>query len=267
MVSCLCKKILEECLTKISTGPLQVAPTKLHVAGTSCVDYSMRGECQRAQGPTRRPFWVWCGMRCDLEEDEILHENVVQFQEQQLMKFLGHKYHVDSCCLNPSDYGFPVERGRKYTILRHKLKTKSWKMPWNVFTSIFQTTHLMGFSFPDDRPHWDVWFCACSYDLWKEYQWAANRPESRAKGSTLKWDTFEAFQHDLEDPSKGSEVREEFDRCLTTVESNFLCTYRANNPGKAYSLNQNPEFSQTDSSFTSLHTVIRNAGIIWTLGS
>lgn len=195
----------------------------------------------------------------------VLHENVTQFEEAQLHKYLGHIYHVDSCCLNPSDFGFPVERNRKWTQLRHKLKTKAWKTPWNIFASIFRCKPLMGFSFPDDRPPWDVWFCASSEDLWKEFLWASNRPESRAKGLDKKWTTFGDFEKDLQNPSKTNEIREEFSRCLTTVESGFLSSYRCERPGVCYSLNQNPEHSLTDSTYGTLHTVIRNAGIIWPL--
>ena len=249
--------------------PGQVRPCKLHVAGTSCTDYSLRGEGLQECGKTRKPFQSWCGMRNDLEEDEVLHENVPGFEEKELHVHLGHRYHIDSVILNPSSFGFPVERPRKWTIMRHKLKTKAWKCPWNLFTTIFQAKPLLGFSFSDARPLWDVWFCASDQDLWKEFVWASSRPESRANGTNgapLKWKSFQDFKQALETPESSGELRDEISRCLTTVESGFLANYRALAPGMAYSLNQNPEFTATDSTFTALHTLIKNAGVIWTLG-
>ena len=123
----------------------------------------------------------------------------------------------------------------------------------------------MGFSFPDDRPAWDVWFCASSEDLWKEFLWASRRPESRANGLDQKWESLCDFEKDLQNPSKANEMREEFLQCLTTVENGFLSFYRCERPGVCYSLNQNPEHCATDSTYATLHTVIRNAGVIWPL--
>lgn len=197
----------------------------------------------------------------------IAQENVESFDLRELLVHLGHRYHVDlgdSSIVNPSDFGFPVERKRRWTVMRHRYKTKAWKSPWNSFTHLFQAQPLMGFSFSDSRPQWDAFFCSTAHDLWQELQWAAHRPESRLQ-TVLKWDSFEEFHADLKNPQSEPVVWEFFLQALTTVEADFLNTYRERRPGVAYSLNQNPEVSQTDSHLHTLHTVIKNAGIIWCL--
>lgn len=129
---------------------------------------------------------------------------------------------------------------------------------------------LFGLSFEDSRPLWDTFFCSSAEDLWDELLWASSRPESKA-ASTCPWTSFEEFAAALAAASKdktiAAAISESFLEALTPVERGFLETYRGRNPGLCYSLNQNPDVTQTESSYNTLHTVIKNAGVIWSLGS
>ena len=101
-----------------------------HIAGTSCVDYSPRGTQGGDRGPTFVAFLAWIGMRLELQEAIIVHENVQQFDPAALVAYLGCLYYVDSAVLNPEREGWPVARVRRYTILRHKFKTTACRCSW-----------------------------------------------------------------------------------------------------------------------------------------
>lgn len=45
---------------------------------------------------------------------------------------LGGLYHVESYLLDPFYNGWPVHRVRRYTILRHRYKTKAFISPWTL---------------------------------------------------------------------------------------------------------------------------------------
>ena len=237
-----------------------MVPARLHIAGTPCTDFSLRGTQAGWQGPTFLAFLCWVCMRLDQQEETCIQENVKEFDTTLLQALVGHLYCLEVCQLNPSSFGFPVERERKWTIMRHKYKTKAWKQPFSIFTKLFVGNVGCGFSFPDKRPPWDAFFSARPDDLFRELEWACNRPESRAGGKN-PFATLQDFLGALE--SDGKAVREAFLLSLTSTELEFLQGYRASKPYMAYSLNQNPQFSETTSSWATLHTVIRNGGVTW----
>lgn len=54
-----------------------------------------------------------------------VHENVVSFPGDMLKETLDADYHIEELLLQAEHSGFPVERKRKYTIGRLRVKLKS----------------------------------------------------------------------------------------------------------------------------------------------
>ena len=67
----------------------------------------------------------------------MLQENVASFPTSLLETILGALYHVEECLLNPSQFGFLVQRPRKCELLRHRLKTGVFASPLNIFFHMF----------------------------------------------------------------------------------------------------------------------------------
>ncbi|CAE7199255.1 unnamed protein product [Symbiodinium natans] len=236
----------------------------LHVAGTPCTDYSQRGLMMREQGVTWKAFLSWISRRWDYQESLIIQENVINFDASTSEHFLGAIYFVSVALIDPNMYGMPITRPRQYCILRHKWKTGAALAPVNVFVEMFRAPVRFG-EYNQElaamEPAWDSYFGSPAEDIWEELMWACSRPESRAKVDGCGIASLEAFKHALVNDVEL--VRKAFERALTTVEFNFLAEYRTRKTGGAYSLNQNPNFSATMSGWSKLHTLIRNAGILW----
>lgn len=229
----------------------QATEAALHIAGTSCVDYSDRGEQAKEEGPTVPHTMCWCCMRAMLQEAYIIHENVEAFDPKLLKDCLGMWYEVDSTVIDCGVLlAWPCSRLRRYTILRHKTKSLPFRSPISIFTKLFARKPIITC---DHEPAWSCFFAATPKELLDEMQWAASRPSSN----------FDKEHHklDIYDPNM-------FFVCLNNMETNFLQQYNEKFhewPGIAFSLNQDPSFGPTHSSTSHLHTLIRNMGIIWIL--
>ena len=204
-------------------------------------------------------------MRLDLQEPLIIQENVEAFSTEEIHRILGHVYEVEVAMMSPHEYGFPVSRPRKWTILRHRAKTKAATTPWNIFVKIFQTDLLMGEDKDNgnfwEKPAWDCYFDAEPYELFHELCWAASRPESRSRERGVAFPNRKAFEKACKDDPGA--VRAAFLSALTGAELAALLEYRTKKPGVAYSLNQNPEVTFTACARTHLHAIIKNTGILW----
>ncbi len=246
----------------------QAEPSRYHMAGTPCVDFSLRGLGLGELGECFLCFLAWASARREQQEQVILQENVKEFPDSLLVRVLGDMYYVDSALLNPSEFGFPVERVRKYVILRHKLKTVAFSSPWGCFAGLFKAPLLFGNYTPDmakDFPAWDVFFQSEKHmkHMLQELLWAIGRPDSLAADAGCAFESVETLaQAWSEDKEK---VLDEFKKSLNDGETGFLETYQTTFQNVVYSLNQNPKHSNTHSSWRTLHTITKNAGIMWSL--
>ena len=206
----------------------------------------------------------FCGMRRLLQEPICIQENVENFESDLLAIHLGDLFHISVELISPHQYGFPVLRPRKWTILRHKYKTNSWSSPWSAFAKMFQSDMWFGAytaEISGQVPAWEVFFDTSPEDLFDELSWACSRPESRSKATGCPFESAEAVKDAL--LHRPQDVRAAFLNALTEVESTFLLHYVSQRPGQAYSLNQNPQVTFTASSNDHLHTLIRNTGVLW----
>ena len=229
----------------------QVDPADVHLAGTPCTDFSTRGALQGLQGRTTAFLMCWIAQRLNLEDSYIIQENVVGFATELLQQTMGSMYHIDQAIFNPVDYGWGVARKRKYTIMRHKLKTGAFSQPLNAFSRIFVLDPPPA---PDHVPMWDMYFVSGPRALREELLWACGRPNSSWQGQPQDLNPADCSEHGV------------FWQVLTDTEKQFLEEYKSKTPGQMYQLNQNPSFTATTSENTHMFTIIKNAGLLWLLG-
>ena len=108
-------------------------PAKLHIAGTPCTDFSPRGEMKGLAGVTTGFLFCWILHRLIMQDDYVLQENVQSFTTSIICETLGHMYHVEQALLDPRDFGWPIARVRKYTVLLHKTKTGAMTQPFETY--------------------------------------------------------------------------------------------------------------------------------------
>ena len=239
------------CGFTFASDAFEATEADLHIAGTACVDYSLRGEQARDEGPSAPHTMCWLCQRATIQEAYFLHENVEQFNPSLLIDALGKWYDVDSTVVDCAEYAWPIARRRRYSIGRHKAKSLPFRHPANIFSCMFRRADLVQHS--PDEPTWSCFFAATPEEIRDEMLWASRRPSSNFQEGT--------HCYNIHDPDM-------FLACLNDGEQGFLQKYLNNHnlfPGIAFSLNQDPSFGATHSTTTQLHTLIRNMGIIWIL--
>ena len=242
------------------TRTCQAKEADLHVAGTPCVDFSSRGSRQGLAGKTSAALIAWIGQRLRIQEAFIIQENVPSFPTDILQKVLGQVYFIDVVVLDPHAFGWPIARKRKFTLLRHRLKTGAVTQPLNMFCELFLREPPVQFA--DGRPAWEVFLVATPHELMEELLWAAGRPQASCGRDSQRDGDVEAGPalDPLCDRSDGS-----FWKVLTPAEQDFLQQYKATTPGQMYQLNQSPKVAHP-SDDAKMCTLIKNAGIMWKLG-
>lgn len=244
------------------SAALKVSSARLHVAGTPCTDYSLKGGQLREAGLTFILFLAWCAQRLLLQEDILIQENVPQFPVALLVKFLGSLYYVETAILAPFDLGWGVQRKRRWTVLRHRYKTKAFTSPLNAFSAMFNCPTWFGMwrNFCDRCPAWDIFFCGTKAEIVNELMSAASRPGSQWHLTSLL--SQEALMKEDLTPNM-------FFSALTSCEQEHLFNYISacvQDQMQVFSLNQNPEHVDTRSNWERLQTLIKNAGVMWHLG-
>ena len=204
----------------------------VHFAGTPCVNFSSMGDGSKCDGRTSQHFAAWASLRLRLREPIIIHENVPEFPLAVLTKFFGHLYNIQSVELHPDDYGWASRRPRAWRVLT--LKQCSIQRPVSVIENAFRRPCAMTYLdyLVEDDEH-----------LQQERQWAASRPSNANKHLTSESSFYDT---------------------LTDVERDYLSVYREHWPGAVCMLGQNPRRVPIVSSRTTLNTVIKHAGLMWT---
>ena len=87
----------------------------VNVSGTCCYDWSMIGSKKELLGPSAKIFAIWLACRLLIQEDLIVHENVLGFDTRVLAHFFCNKYNMIEFVSNPLDEGLPTKRPRRLT--------------------------------------------------------------------------------------------------------------------------------------------------------
>ena len=225
-----------------------------HIAGTVCTAFSKKGNHQMLDDVTVLDLLAWVAHRRLIQEPILGQENVDDFPSNQFLQWLGDLYDVQVVVLDPADFGWGIRRRRKYHLFRHKYKAGPASCPLHLFVNIFITEEekqLAKKKSKSQLPDWDMFFVAPPQDLTDELDWAASRPSVIDK-PTLNW----------KDMTPGGC----FELCLNKFETEQLISYREAFPLQCYQLNQSFDQQATRSTNAFLSTIIKNAGIIWSLG-
>ena len=220
------------------------------------------------QGEAFLALLCWVSCRRTHQEKVVIQENVRSFPVAILTDLLSDIYEIQHVIINPADHGFPSERPRQWIVMRHRTKTSSWGCPLTAWVQMFQSPTLFGLYATVEAwmPGWSIYFqndeTSASY-LYADLLWAFSRSDSDGHGEGCSFKTLEEFKHALLHDYES--VQKEFYRGLNQTEKDVLIEYKSLSPDMCYSLNQNPGFGATTSTWECLHTVIKNAGIIWKL--
>ena len=244
VVSAVCTSRTAHC--KVCNRSCALREGDVHVGGTPCTDFSARGDRDKLDGKTTSALLAFVAMRRDFQEPYWVQENVASFPDAFLRSTLQDLYEIQSCVVDPSMLGWPIARRRKYVVGRHLQKTSPWSMSLAAFISGLHCGPKC--STTDDAPAWDILFVASRHELRSELEWASKRPTSLAASCPPNLDSFDV---------------EDFEKCLTNMEQGFLNGYESICTGVACSLAQNPQITATHSSRSTLHTLLKNAGVIW----
>ena len=223
-----------------------LSPCTLHIGGSPCTDNSNMGDKAGEEGKTIVDTLAWLAHILASEHEVFVSENVPSQELVNTIKhLLGHMYHLDVVRdeANPCRLGWPVNRPRQFIVGLHKLK----KTPSSVlatFISSFSRITTMtwrDFLVSDHQVHLE------------EKAWSIARPVVMQRIEARGLDP-----HDLQALT--------FEDLMSETEMEQVQDYRANGFSRdcAWSLNQYPRNGRGRvSTEQTLHTVIRNVGIIW----
>ena len=107
------------CYAQCRTVSLEAGDT--HVAGSPCTDFSLMRRQKRLGGPTAAALLAWIRWVRYAQPAVAVHENVRVFPGLVVLgNLLGDLYALDAAIVGPSDFGWPVARPRRYTVLLHR---------------------------------------------------------------------------------------------------------------------------------------------------
>ena len=179
-------------------------------------------------------------MRRMIQEPEVRPENVERFPVQILTEYLD-LYEVQTCRMNPSQHGWPVERRRQYIIMRHRQKTICFAEPLG---------HIIPLFLRDCRLRYTDIMVASKEEIESELVWSASRPSSLAKATGV--------------PTNETHGKSVHEQALTKSEAGFLAEYREQAAHCVFMLEQNLLKQSMTSSFATMQNIISNAHIMWT---
>ena len=192
-------------------------------------------------------FLAWVSLTLLRLPALIVHENVASFPVRMLEFFFGAFYFIESVVLEGVQLGWPTSRTRRWTVLRHKVKTNAFRTPLNVFTSLF--SRPPSFS-------WKAFLMAGAAELDDELAWSTARKASCAYGKALIWNGDMDVFYDS----------------LTTSEQKIVMEYRSQAVGPSVcSLKQSPFTRVSGDNFAhftrgdTLHAITKNVALQWAM--
>lgn len=123
----------------------RVGAFSVHIAGPTCVDWSMLGDRDGWLGKAVLAFLCWLHELVrdrDDAPDMVIVENVDQFDEGLLSDLAKPVFHMAVMNVDPSQFGWPCTRNRKYMVLlRHDVVAwapPALRDPPTVFQQLFE---------------------------------------------------------------------------------------------------------------------------------
>jgi site-specific DNA-cytosine methylase len=116
-LSCKCHACDQPCKRSFRL-PSNHRTLRLLIAGFPCVDFTVFGERQQTNGKTMIVIICLLKLILTIEPDAVILENVPPFDESPVLAFVKSKLALAGVdILNPTMFGFPINRHRKYVLL------------------------------------------------------------------------------------------------------------------------------------------------------
>ena len=131
-----CYRCQKNCPVAWPHGKRSAGQRALAIAGVTCVDYSSFGKRRAMTGDSILCQAAWVMQMMADQPDLIIVECVVMFMLRTL-KVLEDMYEIASLPFSPVDLGVPSSRPRRYTLLRHRVKTRGFMDLAHDFSNIF----------------------------------------------------------------------------------------------------------------------------------
>ncbi|CAE8691276.1 unnamed protein product [Polarella glacialis] len=127
---------------------------KMHVAGTTCLDYSSMGLSRKEMGESGAILAIWIKQRLLSLEDAVIQECTPRFDPTVFQEFLGEEYVIiDMGVLNPPQFGWPASRPRRYVVF---LRKKTLRLA----TTVKQFVDGMSFFYEEVHHDSRIFLCA-----------------------------------------------------------------------------------------------------------
>ena len=172
-------------------GTCTMQTSDIHIAGSPCTDFSMKGLRCGEHGPQMYAFLAWVILRLYLKDKIIVHENVVQMGIALLEELLGHMYIVWRIVICPTSLGWQAKRDRQYCVLVRK----------DLFSMNMQATVDSGFLHKALLPEE---FC----NRFRELLWHIFGKTADWKWSELFFSTPDIIENELEWARSRKSVKE-----------------------------------------------------------
>ena len=208
-----------------------------HIQGSPCTDFSSMGAQKGTNGSTICFWLAWAALMLLVRPFWLICENVKGFPTYIVEDVVRALYDVHSTVLCGTALGKAGRRERRYTLLTLRSVvslTRSLSDVVPVFGRRVAPSHT-----------WRNYLLANEGELKSELNWAFRRTNDVIK---------------LDDPLESN-----FEKALLDTERERKQAYldEYNGQHKVLSLGQNPCFSQTMSSETTLHCITRSCHIMW----
>ena len=218
----------------------------LHIGGSPCTDHSLMGEKAGEEGKTMIDTLAWLAHILSVEHTVFVSENVhSEDLVRTIIDFLGHLYHIQVVRdeANPCRLGWPVNRARQFLVGFHKMKKAEPPIWLKNFVARFARPTTLT---------WRSLLVASELDLRSDKAWASIRKPvlQRLTARKLQYEDLDSLR---------------FEDLLSDAEMEVLRNYRQlHSSSCAWSLNQYPQNDRPRiSTPTTLHTVIKNVGLVW----
>ena len=230
--------------------PCEAHSTRFHACGSPCVDWSTFGKGRKLSGPTAPLFAVWACLMLILRPWVIMLENVCQFPVSLARELFGACYDADFIDLDAeSTFGHCLRRNRRIVVMTLRSSVK-------LSRPLAALPGLFGRQRDPAAFTWRDVMLAKPMEIRSEYLWAKHRdsiPPSRPVATPVR-------VHDDATPSK-----EEFLSALIPSELDRLNYFLKHHSTSdcVMSLGQDPSYTRAAGKPSTLHTIVKNARILW----
>jgi len=225
-----------------------VPRASIEVAGTPCQPWSSMGAGLGQRSPLIIMFIVWCLVMREVQPFVIIHENVVGFDMQLLIKCLGDLYTITWLKVSPRDVGFAfIHRVRLYAVLYLRKGVRMLASPQDVYSAVVDSLRVEAACPPNE-------YCIASADALLA---AENKARRRRKLQPVGVKTA-CWKYLLTEKQRG------YLHTFSTKWQAARGSAPEQSPSCIFNLGQNPDHrAMQTSSSDSIPTATSGCGLYW----